>query len=167
MKQTARPAPAARSFAALALFAATLLQSPVQAEEIYKWVNENNEIQYTQTRPPAGIEVEVIKSRPRPPEAVRQPAPAPVTAADAADEAPATVDEDPLADDAGQPERDAEVARVMQQNCINARKNLEVLSRGGKTQYMTSDGKVVRLSEEQRQQRIDEANEQIRLLCKG
>ncbi len=164
MHQIARPTPAARHFTALALLATTLLMSPAQAEEIYKWVNENNEIQYTQTRPAAGIEVEVIKSRQRPLQAASQPETA---AAQVADEAPDSTEDEPLATDAEQPQRDAEIARVMQQNCLNARKNLEVLSRGGKTQYMTSDGKVVRLSEEQRQQRIDEANEQIRLLCKG
>lgn len=167
MQQTPRTAPATALVSSLALGIFTLLLSPAQAGEIYKWVNDNNEIQYTQVRPPVGVEVEVLKTRSGPSPAAAEPVaratPAPATAAS---EPGASTGGETAATDEGE-RSSSDIARTMQENCLKARSNLDVLNRGGNVQYRTSSGEIIRLSEEQRQQRIAEANEQIRLLCKG
>ena len=63
-------------------------------------------------------------------------------------------------------QQQAEIARISKQNCITARNNLEQLSRSGQIRYRTGDGEVLRLSEEDRKQRIEEARGQVKEFCK-
>lgn len=165
MRQTTRPGTANRLISGLILLAACLPVTPLQAEDIYKWVDGNGKTHYTQMPPPPGIEAILIRSKARP---LSDTASAPPVTEQAA---PAPDDTDEPAGDADDPTtqagREADIARTMQENCLKARNNLEVLNRGGNIQYRTSSGEIIRLTEEQRQQRIEEANEQIRLLCKG
>ena len=53
-----------------------------------------------------------------------------------------------------------------EKNCISARNNLAALQEGGRKRYLTADGQVIHLSEEERQQRINEAKDQIDEFCK-
>jgi hypothetical protein len=130
------------------LLAASSLRA--QAEDIYKWVDGNNQTQYTQMPPPHGIQAIRIQSAPPPAsatQAVTAPAPEPPVAQ--------AVD------------KDTELTRLMEENCNIARKNLELLNKGGNIQYRTPDGELIRLTEKEHQQRIDETNAQIKLLCKN
>lgn len=62
-------------------------------------------------------------------------------------------------------ERQANVRKIVKANCDNARKNLALLQRGANNAYRTPDGEVKRLTAEDRQARIDEANRQIEEYC--
>ena len=174
MKQTNRPIYNCKHMAhlrvlagsCLILLASNSLLAPARAESgVYKWVNEYDEIQYTQMPPPHGITAIRIQSAPQR-YADEDDAGTPPPAETAGN----TVD-DGLSD-TGQGEavdttrRDAEIARSMKENCKNARKNLASLSRGN-IRFLKPSGEAYRLTEEERQQRIEEANDQIKLLCKG
>ena len=150
------------------LVAGLLLATPAHAEDIYKWLNENNQVQYTQMPPPHGIKAIRIQRSAIPDEAdIEEDTPdeaeyVPETDAEDTAEAPG---DDGEADDEGAAERDAEIAKAMQENCNNARQNLKSLNKG-QVRYINPEGEVIRLTEEERQERIAEANAQIKLLCK-
>ena len=55
---------------------------------------------------------------------------------------------------------------AFERNCTTAKNNLAKLQEGGNKRYLTPDGKVTHLTEEQRQQRINEAKDQIDKFCK-
>jgi len=131
------------------------------ADKIYKWADQNGEIQYTQLPPPAGTEVLEIRSVPPPPD---NPA---------AENARLQQEVDAL--DERMEERQAATARaelraknkeIRRQNCINARKNLGELQQGGIKRYRLPDGSVLRMTEEDRLKRIAETETEITENCK-
>lgn len=148
---------------------AFLLSSPAHAEDVYKWVNENNEVQYTQMPPPHGIKAIRIQSK-APADEAADAAPdeaaAPPDTGQAAEDAPdaVTADEQAEEEQAETPDRSDVLARASQENCEKARRNLENLNRGN-VRLRTSSGEVIRLTEEERQQKIVETNAQIELFC--
>jgi hypothetical protein len=131
------------------------------ADKIYKWVDQNGEIQYTQLPPPADVEILEIRNAPPPaddPAAERARLQQEVEALDERMEE--------RQEAAAKADLRAKNAEIRRQNCINARKNLGELQQGGVKRYRTADGEVLRLSEDDRQQRIAETNEQITENCK-
>jgi hypothetical protein len=58
-----------------------------------------------------------------------------------------------------------EIDEAYEKNCITSKNNLAKLQEGGRKRYLTPDGKVTHLSEEERQQRINEAKDQIDEFC--
>lgn len=155
------------------LLATLLLSSPAHAEDVYKWVNKDNEVQYTQMPPPHGIRAIRIQSKApdaedsnddaaSAPEAEASP---PDTEQDAEDAPEAETAEAPAGDEQAEtPDRDEVLSRASQENCEKARRNLENLNRGN-VRLRTSSGEVIRLTEEERQQKIVETNAQIELFC--
>ena len=133
---------------------------PVQADT-YKWTDSNNEVQYTQMPPPEGVEFTRIGE-------ARPPADDPAAAGTGLQERLEASDQEQQkkAEAATDAEQKAEIARITKQNCITARSNLEQLGRGGQVRYRTGDGEVVHLSEEDRKQRIEEAQGQVKEFCK-
>jgi hypothetical protein len=59
----------------------------------------------------------------------------------------------------------ARIQKLRRENCATARRNLTKLHQGGQKAFMTPDGQVIRLTEEERQRRIDETNKQIEENC--
>jgi hypothetical protein len=151
------------------LITALLLSSPAHAEDVYKWVNEDNEVQYTQMPPPHGIKAIRIQSKAPAPEestdvavdAAPDEADAQPNTEQASDEAP---DLEATEEQAEAPAREDVLARASQENCEKARRNLTNLNRGN-VRLRTSSGEVIRLTEEERQQKIVETNAQIELFC--
>lgn len=156
------------------LLTALLLSSPAHAEDVYKWVNKDNEVQYTQMPPPHGIKAIRIQSKApavedsadeaidAAPDEADVPADAGQAAADAPDEE--TTEEQAGDEQAETPDRSDVLARASQENCEKARRNLTNLNRGN-VRLRTSSGEVIRLTEEERQQKIVETNAQIELFC--
>lgn len=137
-----------------------LLQTPAAAD-VYKWVNENNEVQYTQMAPPAGIKFIRIQTSEHPEASATtsgDAAPSEETATDAPEK---KTEADSLA------EYEAEVARVSKENCTIAKNNLAQLNMGGHLRYKNEAGEYVTMTEEERQKRIGEANKQIEMFCKS
>lgn len=143
-----------------ALLIILLLSTPLSlAGGIYKWIDENGQVHYTQT-PPPNTPAEQMKGAPPPaddPEAVRGDLQRQL---DALDEQRAQRDEA-----FAEQKQKEETARIKKQNCETARKNLAKLRRGGNNAYMTPEGEVVRLTDDERARRIEDAKQGIKDNC--
>lgn len=130
--------------------------------EVYKWVDENNEVQYTQTPPPPGIHSTRIG--PAPP-----PADDPGTITNQLQERIKASEEHQKEqlDATEKQQQMVEIRKIRQQNCVAAHNNLEQLNRGGQVRYRTSTGEVLRLTEEDRSKRIEEASNQVKEFCES
>ncbi len=132
--------------------ALALVVVPAKAA-MYKWVDEQGNVHYTQSRP-TGVEAREIKA----------PSPAPASA-------PA---EEPSPDEEAEenlpppppPTADLEEERrnqaIRKENCENARKNLEIYTRHRR---ILVDGEVMVLSDDERARRLKEAQEHIKQFC--
>jgi hypothetical protein len=140
----------------LALASGSLAADKVQ---IYKWVDDAGEIQYTQV-PPPNREFEVIKKAAEPaddPDKIRSDLKEQVEVMDKQQEE--------KAEEVKDAEQWSRIQKLRRKNCEIAKKNLANLQQGGQHAYLTPDGEVVRLTDEERQRRIDEANSQIKENC--
>ena len=171
MKQTVNLIYPRRAVGGLILGAALLVVAPANAEDIYKWVGDDNQVHYTQMPPPHGIKAIRIQRTDIPAERHASEDTAEVedeTEQAAIDESfeeqPEAQDTEP--DAGGDANEDAKRAQALQENCIKARSNLKTLSRG-QVRYVSAQGEIIRLTEEERQQRIEEARAQIGVLCEN
>ena len=126
---------------------------------LYRWVDENGVTQYSQTAP---LGRDADKLKPPPP-----PAEDPQEARRRLDQQLQKVDDQredrELA--AEERRRREEEQRIRQQNCANARTNLERLGRTGRRLVRLPDGSYTRLTEEERQERMRKAQEIIQENC--
>jgi hypothetical protein len=136
-----------------------LLQSPATAD-VYKWANENNEVQYTQMPPPPGVHYVRIQTTEHPDTDDAESRAEGSAAGASPGKSQKQTDAEALA------AYEAEVARISRENCKIARNNLEQLNMGGHLRYRNEAGEYVTMKEEERQQRIAEANKQIAQFCK-
>jgi hypothetical protein len=139
---------------------AALSQSPASGE-IYKWTDPAGEVQYTQIPPPNGIKTEEIQGAPPPADDPDEISKALQNEVDAMDESSARQE-----DESKEKNLRKEIDAAYERNCITSRNNLAKLEEGGNRRYLTPDGKVTHLSEEERQQRINETKDQIDKFCK-
>jgi len=129
-------------------------------DAIYKWVDDSGEVHYTQV-PPQNREYETLKQASAPaddPAGIRSNLKEQVDAMDKAQE-----EKQKGAADA---EQWSKIQKQRRKNCEIAKKNLANLHQGGNKAFMTPDGEVIRLTDDERQRRIDEANKQIKENCK-
>lgn len=130
----------------------------VQAE-IYKWTDENGQVNYTQ-QPPADRPAEQIEAPPPPPidpEKAQQQVEELIESQEAADAAEA---------ERQQAEQAAEAAEQMrEENCQTARNNLEQYQNNPGRRVMNADGEVTRPTEEERQEKIAEYQQQVDEFC--
>ena len=148
----------------LILLAGSTLSAQIQADDVYKWVDENNETQYTHLPPPHGTQAIRIQSAPPPSTAAKA-----VARVAEPEVAPGPPTDTPA--DGGiegeEPSKEAQITRSIEENCANARSNLAALSRSGRVKFLTPTGEVLNLSEEDRTQRKAAAKAQIKLICKN
>jgi len=152
-------------FACILLLGITLMTAGTPcvadaADKIYKWVDQNGDTQYTQMPPPTGVQVLEIRNAPPPaddPEAERTRLQQETEALDERMKG--------RQESAVKAEIEAKNREIRRQNCIKASKNLTELQQGGIKRYLTPDGEVLRLTEEDRQKRIAEAKAQIAEFC--
>ncbi|MEN8204401.1 MAG: DUF4124 domain-containing protein [Pseudomonadota bacterium] len=141
------------------LIAMLLLQSPALGD-IYKWTDKTGEVQYTQTPPPGGITTQKIQGAPPPAESqetIHEDQKRLQERLEAFEERRARQEEDEAIK-----KKDSE---INEKNCITAENNLAKLQKGGIKRYLTPEGEVIRLTEEDRQRRITEANNQVKQYC--
>ncbi|OOZ35377.1 DUF4124 domain-containing protein [Solemya velesiana gill symbiont] len=130
--------------------------------EVYRWVDENGATIYSQTRPTSGVTVEIIKATPTktskgeessPEDRLRQQT-------EASDEAKEQTESEDL-----EQEFKAEEARIKKENCKSARHNLKLYQTLGNRIVKHPDGTYKRYSEEERQEKITQAEKQISEFC--
>ena len=144
------------------LLATLLLQSPVFGG-IYKWTDASGEIHYTQTPPPDGIATQKIEGALPPAESQQT----------LHEEQRKLQEQLKAFDERRAEQKEAETIRklekedreINEKNCITAKNNLGKLQQGGIKRYLTPEGDVIRLTEEDRQRRITEANKQVAQYC--
>ncbi|MEN8107889.1 MAG: DUF4124 domain-containing protein [Pseudomonadota bacterium] len=139
----------------------TLLLAAISSHAggIYKWVDDKGQVHYSQTAP-ANVEAEVMQDAPPPaddPNAVRGDLQRQL---EAYDERRAEQDEA-----FAEQKKKAEITSIRKKNCETARKNLANLHQGGNKAYMTPEGEVVRLTDDERAKRIATAKQNIKDNC--
>ena len=135
---------------------ALALCSTAMAGQIYKWQDAQGQVHFG-SQPPEGVQASVVSSYGAP----SKPAPS---------KTPATAPE-PTASDASQEEIDAKVKRdvaaeevKLKQYCSDLRTNLAQLENNPRVR-VEENGETRRLSEEERQARISEAQKAIKENC--
>jgi len=142
------------------LLAFTGTSRAADKDVIYKWNDDAGETHYTQV-PPPNRKYEVMRRAAAPaddPEKIRSGLQEQVDAMDKQNEE--------KAEGAKDAEQWARIQKIRRKNCATAKQNLANLHQGGQKAFMTPDGEVVRLTDEERQRRIDETNKQIKENCK-
>ena len=138
---------------------ATLLSTTINAE-IYKWTDDNGETQYSQVPPPGGVNSVKIQG-------AAPPTDNPDTTSDTLQEQVEALNEE-LVEKETSEKKEAlrkQIDDAYERNCTTAKNNLAKLQAGGNKRYLMPDGKVTHLTEEQRQQRINDAKDQIDEFC--
>ncbi len=126
--------------------------------DIYKWVDDEGRVNYTQSPPPPGIASETIRQAPEP--RVTPGRPSAITQQERVEENKKEQEENAV-----QAEQKTQIEDIRRLNCDAATGNLAALELGGSRRYVTADGEYLRLTEEERQQRIEEAKQQIEKYC--
>lgn len=155
-------------------FAALLLALPcLMGAEIYRWVDENGVVNYTQQRPSnvnVDVDVEQITTRTGARRVVSEipatPAPAPTVGEN--QQGDLTDDQQAMLERLRNAEavRQDQVAEIRTSNCKQARTMLQDLQARGRVRVR--DGDSVRImDEDERQQRISEAQEGVTVNCEA
>jgi hypothetical protein len=132
--------------------------STLVSAETYRWVNEEGVVTYSQT-PPPDAESEVVKTYSAPSsDAGAAKARLQKLRQDLADR-----EEDRALKKEEEQEQNREV-KIRKENCKAARSNLRTLSGLANRLYKVGDD-YIRLTEEQKKQRMDEAKKQIEEYC--
>jgi len=136
-----------------------------------KWVDANGKVHYSDQPPPANVKATVLRSA----SGATAPAATGDAAASSVPAAPKTIAEreaelkkaqqakKEAADMAAQ--KQAEAAAI-KENCIAARKSLSILQEGMRMVEIDDKGERFYLNDEQRQQRIARAQQDISTYCK-
>jgi hypothetical protein len=136
--------------------------------DIYRWVDADGVVNYSQLKP-EGVNAELVDSvtgervvRPAPP-----PAAEPATGAAGGQDPQLTDSQQQMLAElqAAERARQAEVARIKEANCQRARDVLQRLTVVGRIRVRDEDGQERVLPEEERQQRIAEAQRGIAANC--
>jgi len=142
-----------------ALLVFTAPSPAADSQNMYKWIDDQGEVHYTQF-PPPGRKTE--KMQPPPP-----PAESPNASGNDLQQQLDAVNKQNQEQLQGAKDAKqwAQIQKIRRDNCETAHKNLINLERGGNVRYMGPKGEVIRLTEEDRQKRINEANAQIKENC--
>ena len=138
-----------RNFSIILVFLSLLVSTSLTAAT-YKWTDESGNVVYSQ-QPPKSGPYELIKGLKH----------SRTSAGESSGTESQSNSED--AQTGGNKELSAEDQKLKKQNCEAAKKNLEVYK--VYTRVKGSDGKVTTLSDEERQKRIEEAQNQVNLFC--
>jgi len=167
--QTRSPGPFSRLVPATALLLIALGGGFAQAEEIYRWVDENGVVNFTQLKP-KDVSAQHLTTIAGGPTMVGEDSaatrPAPVASSAPAKQELNKTQQDMLQDlQAAETARQEEVARIRAANCQKSRKVLAQLSAKDRIRVRGDDGTERIMSEEERQSRIEEAQQGIVQNC--
>jgi hypothetical protein len=142
-----------------ALLVFTTPSPAADSQKMYKWTDDQGEVHYSQF-PPPGRKTEKLQPPPPPPESPNASGNDLQQQLDAVEQQ----NQEQL-QGAKDAQQWAQIQKIRRDNCKTAHQNLDSLQRSGNVRYMGPDGKVMRLTEEERQKRIDETNAQIKENC--
>lgn len=132
-----------------------------------KWIDENGKVHYSDQTPPANVKAKTLhlSSDAAPASAVAASAPAaPKTIAELeAELKKAQLAKKEAADKAAKEQSKLEAEKV---NCTNAQQNLRTLQEGIRTVIIDAKGERSYLDDEQRRQRIEKSQQDVKAYCK-
>ena len=142
-----------------------LASLPASADKIYRWVDAGGVVNYTQQKP-RDTESEAIITQGGTSRPVRQ-APAPVPELSAATGQPLSAEQEKMLDGlrAAEQARQAEIAKIKEQNCQESRDVLARLTLKSRIRVRDEDGDYRVMPENERQERIARAQENVALYC--
>lgn len=150
---------------ALAAALLVLASLPTAADEIYRWVDENGVVNYTQQKP-RDTESETIVTNSGAARKVSQPAPTPAPSSVATGENLSAEQEKMLEGlRAAEQARQDEIAQIKADNCQQSRDILSRLTLKNRIRVKDANGDSSVMPEDERQQRIGEAQENIVRYC--
>ena len=154
LQRLARPA---LKFVALAL-AGLVMAAPVQAK-LYKWIDENGNVTYSQQKPPPGREAKTIELK-----GIESPDPDAGNKLDALKDRAETVRKDR---EFAENESQAGKAREnrLKENCKIARENVRILKTAARVQDKGEDGQAVYLDDSGKQAKLAQAEQQVKDYC--
>ncbi len=157
-RATARIRAGAAVACALALVA---LAGPAAAAEMYKWVDANGRVVYSDQPPPANVKSEVV--RPPPPPAN------PNAARELADKEVAIQQRDKKrAEEAKAADAVRQASERKREACVNALGHLKALQDRGETLYRYNDkGERVMFNDEMRREELERQQRIVRENCPG
>lgn len=137
----------------------TLACTQLAHADIYKWVDEQGQVHYSQQPP-----------QDRPAEQMKTPAPPTIAPGAAREQIDELIESQQAAEQEKlkqqqQAEFEQEQQRIRQQNCEKAKHNLQQYRDNPGRRFRDAEGNVARLSEEQRQQRIEESQQRVDEYC--
>lgn len=149
-----------------AFSAAFLLSSAASAAQFYKWTDEQGVTHYSEEAPPSSAsKASEVKVRTKLPSG--SSAAAAGTAKAAADVNKAAPKKDEKAGAKKTPDSEKKSPEQYAEKCKTLKENLEAMQSHGRVRETTADGTVHALSEEEKQQRMDETQRQIKAFCEG
>ena len=144
----------------ISLIALCTFTPPLAASDIYKWVDDEGRINYSQAAPPPGFASEIIRQGGSPAGAPAPPKPPESNLQERLEE-----EQKDLENDAARTKLERENADIRRLNCDAATRNLALLEKEGQRRYMNADGELLRPTDEERQRLIDEARQQMEENC--
>jgi hypothetical protein len=143
---------------ALLALSLTLTVGPAGAA-MYKWKDAGGNTQYGEF-PPPGAEAERISPSGTSHKVAPQDTRSPQQRVEKME-----AQESKKNEEAAAAQAEAHLQELRRENCNIARNNLAVLKEGGHHRVRLPDGTVTYLTDEQKQQRIEEANQQVKDNC--
>lgn len=129
--------------------------------QMYRYVDENGQVTYSQFRPPEGTSSTTVRPPPPPPSTAADSRKALVDSLQKREE----TKQDQQETKKKQEEKLTEEKRL-KQNCEAARKNLANLTAADNRQMVDKDGKALEISKFKRKQMIDQAKAVMKRDCK-
>ena len=144
---------------------AILLATATVAAQVYKWVDKDGKVQYTDTPPPASAtKTEAKKVDTSPPAASTTAAPAKSPQARAKDADKLKAD---IAEKAKKTEADRQNAEINASNCSNARSVIRELETGRPLTRTSEAGSREYLDDATREAEMTKARKSVAEFCKG
>ena len=134
--------------------------APVSQARMYKWVDADGNTHYTQSPPPDGVTTEDVKL----PASVNLDNKEAVNAFEAQQKKQQESAETKQKDEKVL-NREAEHTALKKDNCRKSKAKLENVQNTGRIRAVDEYGNIVRATEEERQRRIKEAQENIKKWC--
>jgi hypothetical protein len=150
----------------LLLLTSLLAVSPARAAEMYRWIDKNGVVNYSQIKP-EGVNAEKIETRGGA-AATGSMTPPPETASTGTPDKPKLTEEQQRKLDelkALQQQEEQQIAEIRRANCEKSRKVLERLKLKEHVRIRNPDGTERTLGEDERQRRIEEAQVGVAANC--
>jgi uncharacterized protein DUF4124 len=128
--------------------------------DVYKWVDEKGQTHYSQTAP-ENQNAEMLKAPP-PPASLPEDAQQQIDTLIEQQTEARKAQEEQLA----KQQQQAEQKQILEDNCKLAKSNLQIYMDNPGRRVLKEDGTVIRPTEEDRQQKIQEAKQDIKEYCK-